>query len=46
MLGGVSLADDYLNLLNMKFSGNEILSGGVCKIEGSIIHVAHISGNN
>ena len=37
VLGGVSLADDYPNLLNMKFSGNEILSGGVCKMEGSII---------
>lgn len=37
VLGGVSLADDYPNLLNMTFSGNEILSGGVCKIEGSII---------
>lgn len=37
VLGGVSLADDYPNLLNMTFSGNEILSGGDCKIEGSII---------
>lgn len=37
VLGGVSLADDYPNLLNMTFSGNEILSSGVCKIEGSII---------
>ena len=37
VLGGVSLADDYPNLLIMNFTGNEILSGGVCKIEGSII---------
>lgn len=37
VLGGVSLADDYPNLCNMTFTGNEILSGGVCKIEGSII---------
>lgn len=37
VLGGVSLADDYPNLLITTFSGNEILSGGVCKIEGSII---------
>lgn len=37
ILGGVSLADDYPNLLITTFTGNEILSGGVCKIEGSII---------
>ena len=37
VLGGVSLADDYPNLLITSFTGNEILSGGVCKIEGSII---------
>jgi len=37
VLGGVSLADDYPHLLDMTFSGNELLSGGVCKIEGSII---------
>lgn len=37
VLGGVSLADDYPNLLITIFTGNEILSGGVCKIEGSII---------
>lgn len=37
VLGGVSLADDYPSLLNTTFTGNEILSGGVCKIEGSII---------
>lgn len=37
VLGGVSLADDYPNLLITAFTGNAILSGGVCKIEGSII---------
>lgn len=37
VLGGVSLADDYPNLLITTFAGNEVLSGGVCKIEGSII---------
>lgn len=37
VLGGVSLADDYPHLLEMTSSGNELLSGGVCKIEGSII---------
>ena len=37
VLGGVQLADDYPNLLITTFSGNEILSGGACKIEGSII---------
>ena len=36
ILSGVSLADDYPTLLITSFSGNEILSGGACKIEGSI----------
>lgn len=37
ILGGVSLADDYPHLLNLAFRGNEILSGGSCKMEGSIV---------
>lgn len=37
VLGCVSLADDYPHLLNMTLSGNEILSGGSYKMEGSII---------
>lgn len=37
ILGGVSLAEDYPKLLNMTFTGREWLSGGVCKIEGSVI---------
>ncbi len=37
ILGGVSLAADYPHLFNMTISGNEILSGGSCKIEGSIV---------
>lgn len=37
IFGGVSLADDYPHLLNVIFSGNDILSGGSCKIEGSIV---------
>lgn len=37
VLGGVSLADDYPNLYITAFTGNDILSGGSCKIEGSII---------
>lgn len=37
ILGGVSLAEDYPHLLNMYFTGNTFLSGGTCKIEGSII---------
>ena len=37
VLGGVSLADDYPHLLNMIFSGSDLLSGGECKIEGSIV---------
>lgn len=37
ILGGVSLAEDYPHLLNMTFGGNTILSGGIYKIEGSIV---------
>lgn len=37
VLGGVSLADDYPHMLNMIFSGTDLLSGGECKIEGSIV---------
>ncbi|MCI9466360.1 MAG: CPBP family intramembrane metalloprotease, partial [Ruminiclostridium sp.] len=37
VIGGVSLADDYPNLFVTIFTGNDILSGGICKIEGSII---------
>ena len=37
VLGGVSLADDYPNLFVTTFTGSDILSGGFCKIEGSII---------
>ena len=37
ILGGVSLADDYPALLTTSFSGNALLSGGVYKMEGSII---------
>lgn len=37
ILGGVSLAEDYPHLFNMVISGNPILSGGSCKIEGSIV---------
>ena len=36
-MGGVSLAEDYPHLLNMTFSGNKLLSGGIYKIEGSIV---------
>ncbi|WP_242949296.1 CPBP family intramembrane glutamic endopeptidase, partial [Clostridium perfringens] len=37
ILGGVSLASDYPNLLEVNFLGNKLLSGGLCKLEGSII---------
>jgi len=37
ILGGVSLASDYPNLLNSTFQGNPLLSGGIYKLEGSII---------
>lgn len=32
-----SLADDYPHVLCTVFVGNDILSGGACKIEGSIV---------
>lgn len=37
ILGGVSLAEDYPHLFNMVITGNPILSGGSCKIEGSMV---------
>jgi membrane protease YdiL (CAAX protease family) len=37
ILGGVSLADDYHNMLNLTSSKNVILSGGSYRIEGSIV---------
>lgn len=37
ILGGVSLAEDYPHVLSLIFSGSEILSGGMCKMEGSIV---------
>lgn len=40
VLGGVSLAEDYPHLLNMAFAGNQLLSGGIYKIEGSVVVLA------
>lgn len=37
ILGGVSLASDYPSLLQISYSDNTLLSGGSCKIEGSIL---------
>lgn len=37
ILGGVSLAEDYPHLYNMALSGDPVVSGGSCKIEGSIV---------
>ncbi|MGL5259320.1 MAG: lysostaphin resistance A-like protein [Lachnospiraceae bacterium] len=37
VFGAVSLASDYPHLLNTIFRGNEILSGGNVKMEGSIV---------
>lgn len=37
ILGGVSLAEDYPHLLNTALYGHDLLSGGACKIEGSVI---------
>ncbi|MFP7170409.1 type II CAAX endopeptidase family protein [Terribacillus sp. FSL K6-0262] len=43
VLGGVSLASDYPNLLNSSFQGNQLLSGGIYKMEGSIIvSIVHV----
>jgi len=40
ILGGVNLADDYPSLYIMTSSENVILSGGACRIEGSIVVLA------
>ena len=37
ILGGVSLTDDYPSVFRLAYHGNELLTGGVCKIEGSIV---------
>ena len=37
VFNGVLLADDYPHILNAVFVGNDIISGGVCRIEGSIL---------
>ncbi len=37
ILGGVSLAEDYPHLLDIEFTGNILITGGVPKIEGSIV---------
>lgn len=37
ILGGVSLAEDYPHLLNIALYGHDLLSGGACKIEGSVV---------
>lgn len=37
ILGGVSLAEDYPHMFTSIFEGNTLLSGGTCKMEGSIV---------
>lgn len=37
LLGGVSLANDYPHLLESVFQGNTLISGGIYKMEGSVI---------
>ena len=37
ILGGVSLAEDHPHLLDIEFTGNILITGGVPKIEGSIV---------
>lgn len=37
VLGAVSLADDYPNIMNIYFSDNTILSGGIYRLEGSVV---------
>ncbi|MBR2876480.1 MAG: CPBP family intramembrane metalloprotease [Clostridia bacterium] len=36
VLGGVNLASDYPKMFDTIFTGSEILSGGMCKLEGSV----------
>lgn len=36
IFGTVSLADDYTHLYNIKITGNQFISGGSFKMEGSI----------
>jgi len=37
VFGGINLAEDYPSLLTMNSNGSNILTGGICKIEGSIV---------
>ncbi len=37
ILGGVSLAEDYPHVFTSIFQGSTLLSGGACKMEGSIV---------
>ncbi len=37
VIGGVNLAEDYPSIMDLSVSVNNIISGGNCKIEGSII---------
>jgi len=37
VLGGVNLAEDYPSLFSMHSQAPSILSGGICKMEGSIV---------
>ena len=39
-LGGVSLADDYPSFWNCTLTGSKLLTGGIAKIEGSVIVLA------
>lgn len=40
IFGGVSLAEDYPSIWNIAFIGNNLISGGSVKIEGSIVTLA------
>lgn len=37
ILGSVSLVDDYPAVLQITYSGKKFLTGGIYKLEGSII---------
>lgn len=37
ILGGISLADDYPYIFKLAYYGNKLLTGGIYKIEGSIV---------
>ncbi|MDR2162954.1 MAG: CPBP family intramembrane metalloprotease, partial [Clostridiales Family XIII bacterium] len=37
VMGAVSLADDYPHVMDAIFTGNSMMSGGIYKLEGSVV---------